>query len=297
MSISGVAACRHHDVRSTDDRRLRVYETGDPQGEVVLVHHGTPGCGLLPSEWADDAMNRGIRLIGYDRPGYAGSDPHRGRQVADAATDAATIADALQIPRFRTIGGSGGGPHALACAALLSERVIAAAIVASGAPYDAAGLDWMAGMGQDNINEYESVLAGEAELTLHLTKARDEITAAGADRMTSLLQSLLPPVDAAALTSKWGGFAYHNMSHGISPGIEGWVEDDFAFLRPWGFDPRHITVPVRLVHGRQDRVVPFGHGEWLAHHIPNVVADLLNDEGHISVLNQVPALHAWLLEQ
>ena len=135
-------------------RTLGVYEAGDPGGHPVLVHHGTPAHGALFAPWEDDARGKGIRLVGYDRPGYGASSPDPERSVASAAADAAAIADALGIDRFATWGVSGGGPHALACAALLGERVVAVASLAGIAPFDAPGLNWFAGMGESNLVEF-----------------------------------------------------------------------------------------------------------------------------------------------
>src|SRR5947208_11991340 len=155
------------DLQLPDGRTLRTYATGATGGELIVMHHGTPASGC-PSRWmADDAASRGASLVGYDRPGYGGSTRQPGRTVADAAADTAAIADALGVERFRTWGVSGGGPHALACAALFADRVIAAATIASVAPYDAEGLDYLAGMGQGNIDEFGAALAGEEELRRH----------------------------------------------------------------------------------------------------------------------------------
>jgi pimeloyl-ACP methyl ester carboxylesterase len=297
MSTSGIAESRHHDIRTADGRVLRVHETGDPQGELVLVHHGTPGWGLLPAAWEQDALDQGIRLVSYDRPGYGGSDRHSGRCVADVAADAAPIADGLGVGRFRTWGASGGGPHALACAALLPDRVVAAGVIASVAPYDAAGLDWLAGMGQDNIDEFGAALAGESTLSPFLVKVREQLMSVDAVGVITMLRSILPAVDVAVLTGEWGEFVYQSMTGGIAAGVDGWLDDDLTFCRPWGFDPAQISVPVRLWHGRADLMVPFAHGVWLAGHVPNVTAELLDEDGHLSTLARVPELHRWLLAQ
>ena len=144
---------------AVDGRTLAVLEAGDESGHAVVAIHGTPASGVLWRGLVEDAEARGIRLLGYDRPGYGASDPHRGRTVADAAGDVAAIADALGIDRFAVEGGSGGGPHTLACAALLPDRVVAAASLAGVAPYPADGLDWLDGMGQDNLDEFAAILA------------------------------------------------------------------------------------------------------------------------------------------
>lgn len=230
MTTSVCSVAHERDIRTPDGRQLHVYEAGDPRGDLILVHHGTPGSGLLWDRWAEDAGRSGIRLVGYDRPGYGLSDRHAGRAVADAATDAAAIADACGVARFRTWGGSGGGPHALACAALLHDRIIAAATLASVAPYDAEALDWFAGMGQDNLDEFGAALAGEAALRAFLAAVSPQIVAAGPDGLVEAMQSLLPAVDAAVLD---GELARSCTSRGLRPA-------------PW----------CRWVAGRRPRVRP-----------------------------------------
>lgn len=297
MTASVHPIAEEREVRTPDGRRLHLYEAGDPDGSLILAHHGTPGSGLLWDRWAEDAATRGIRLVGYDRPGYDGSDRHPGRTVADAAVDAATIADAFGVARFRTWGASGGGPHALACAALLPDRVIAAATVASVAPYAADGLDWLAGMGQDNIDEFGSALEGEKALRAFLIAASAQLVAAGPDTLAEAMQSLLPAVDAAVLTGDLAAFLHAHMSRGQRNGVDGWLDDDLAFTRPWGFDPASITVPLLLMQGRQDKMVPFAHGQWLASHILRATAELTEVDGHLTLVARVGDIHAWLLAQ
>lgn len=297
MTTSVYSVAKERDLRTPDGRRLHVYEAGDPDGELVLVHHGTPGSGLLWDRWAADAANRHILLVGYDRPGYDGSDRHPGRSVADAAADSATIADAYGAGRFRTWGGSGGGPHALACAALLPERIIAAATLASVAPYDADGLDWFSGMGQDNLDEFGAALAGEETLRPFLSAVSPGLDAAGPDGLAEMMTSLLPAVDVAVLDGDLAAFAHEWMARGQRHTVDGWLDDDLAFAKPWGFDLASIRVPLLLVQGRQDMMVPFSHGEWLAGHIPGVTAELSDNDGHLTLIARVDDIHAWLLAQ
>jgi pimeloyl-ACP methyl ester carboxylesterase len=282
-------------MRTSDDRLLRLYEAGDPDGQLVIVHHGTPGCGLLWDTWAQDAVQRGIRLVSYSRPGYDGSDRLRGRDVAAVASDAAAIADFYGAQRFRTWGASGGGPHALACAALLPDRVAAAATIASVAPYGADGLDWYAGMGQENIDEFGAALAGEQEVAGFTAAVRPHILDAGPEGLTGAISTLIPPVDAAVLTGEFGAAMYESIARGIRTGVDGWVDDDLAFTRPWGFDLASIRVPMLLLQGAQDRMVPFAHGQWLATQIPDVAAQLSDSDGHLTLLDRVGDVHAWLL--
>ena len=173
------------DVTLRDGRTLHVYDEGDPAGAAVVVHHGTPSSGRLYPSFVDDARARGLRLIGYDRPGYGGSSAQLGRSVGDAAADVAELLDGLDVDRFATWGHSGGGPHALACAALLPERCVAAATLASPGPYGAEGLDFLEGMGELNVEEFDTVLAGPEALEPVVLRNQAEMFSAGPDGLRS----------------------------------------------------------------------------------------------------------------
>jgi pimeloyl-ACP methyl ester carboxylesterase len=292
-----VAAARQLDVITPDGRNLHAYEAGDPAGELVIVHHGTPGCGLLAGPWAESASRLGLRLVGFDRAGYGGSQRRAGRSVADAAADTAALADALGVERFRSWGVSGGGPHVLACAALLPERVVAAACLAGVAPYDAAELEWSAGMGQDNLDEFGAAVEGEPALRDYLAAQREGLLESTPDTVQVTMQSLLPPADLAVFTGERAQFLHAWMTSGLLGSYDGWLDDDLAFSRPWGFDLAGISVPVLVVQGEQDLMVPYAHGRWLAEHVPGAVARLSPDDGHLSLLSDIDATHAWLLAQ
>jgi pimeloyl-ACP methyl ester carboxylesterase len=279
-----------------DGRGLAVVEAGDPGGAPVIVHHGTPGCGDLYRPRIEDARERGIRLVGYDRAGYGDSDRRAGRSVADVVADIAALADALGIDRFATWGASGGGPHTLACAALLPDRVVAAATFAGAAPYGEPDLDFMAGMGEDNVKEFGAALEGEDALRPLL----EDFTAAVADstpeQLADEMRTLLSPPDAAALTGELAEHLYGNFRGATRHGVGGWADDDLAFTRPWGFDVGAISVPVQLWQGGQDLMVPQAHGEWLAAHVPNAEVHIAPDDGHLTVVeHNVGEVHAWLL--
>jgi pimeloyl-ACP methyl ester carboxylesterase len=280
-----------------DGRTLAVLEAGDESGHAIIAIHGTPGSGLLWRGMIEDAEVRGMRLLAYDRPGYGGSDPHPGRTVADAAGDVAAIADALSIDRFAVEGGSGGGPHTLACAALLPDRVVAAACLAGVAPYPAEGLDWLDGMGQDNLDEFAAALAGRATLEPFLRRQADAMLAAEPERIADALRSLLSPPDVAVLTGEFAEHLAESTRRAIGQRLDGWIEDDFVFVNSWGFELDEIRVPVQLLHGGQDRFVPIAHGEWLAERIPGVDAYLSAEDGHLTIqLGRIGDVHAWLLE-
>jgi pimeloyl-ACP methyl ester carboxylesterase len=289
---------REHNVAGPDGRALRVRDVGDPGGVPVVVHHGTPGSGGFYERWREDAAERGIRLIGYDRPGYGGSDRHPGRTVADAAADVEAICDQLGLERVLTHGSSGGGPHALACAALLGDRVAAAATLCSVGPFDADGLDFLAGMGETNVVELGAAVEGEAKLVPLLDEMAGEILSADPDELAGELASILSPPDAALVNGGLARELLTGIREGIGTSRVGWLDDDLAFVRPWGFDLSAISVPMLLWQGRQDLMVPPAHGEWLAQHVPGVEAHLSDEDGHLTVeLRRIGDVHAWLLER
>jgi pimeloyl-ACP methyl ester carboxylesterase len=285
-------------VKAPDGRTLTVREGGDPAGLPVISLPGTPGSSMLYEPHTRDAAERGLRLISYDRPGYGGSTRLKGRNIADCATDIAALCDALAVERFCVWGISGGGPHALAAAALLPDRVIAAAALASIAPYDAEGLDFLEGMGEQNVEEFNKIFEGEDVHRASMEKQRDELLSATPEQLVELWETLLGPSDREVATGVLAAFLLDHIRAGIGPGGDGWIDDDLAFVTPWGFDLASIRVPVQLWHGEQDQFVPYGHGVWLAAHIPGVDARLTAEDGHLTLgERRVPEVHRWLLER
>ena len=280
-----------------DGRTLAIEEAGDPGGRPVLVHAGTPNSRHLYPPAAADAAARGLRLIGYDRPGYGGSTPQPGRTVADCAADVRAICTELGIDRLAMWGISGGGPHVLACAALLPDLITAAASLASLAPADAEGLDWFDGMGQENVDDFRLLASDPEPARAKLEKNREETLAASAADLAGLLKTLLTPTDAAALTGEFAEFLAFTGREGLEPGSQGWWDDGLAHAGAWGFELDDIRIPTLLMHGRQDQFVPFGHGQWLAVRIPGVDARLLDDDGHLTLItNRMGEVHAWLAD-
>ncbi len=284
-------------VRAADGRELCVETGGDPDGRPVLIHHGSPGARLLPDDWVRDATEDGLRLVCYDRPGYGGSTPHPGRIVADCADDVRAIAAALGYDRIAVWGISGGGPHALACAALLPDLVCAVASLASIAPYGPPDLDFFTDMGQDNVDDIQLLLRDPVAAHEKLASDREGLLQATRETVTAGFESLVSPADAAALRSGLDEYLLRSMQLGLDPGDEGWWEDCQVHVEDWGFSFDDIAVPVQLWHGRHDKFVPFQHGEWLAKQIPGVEAHLSDDDGHLTLLSKLREIHAWLRER
>jgi pimeloyl-ACP methyl ester carboxylesterase len=268
----------------TDGRDLEVEVSGPEGSPVLLFCHGTPGGSAQLGARARGAHQRGLRLVTWSRPGYGASTRRAGRTVADDVDDVAAVLDHVGADTCLVAGWSGGGPHALATGALLADRVRGVLCIAGVAPYDADGLDFMAGMGEENVEEFGLALQGEEPLRAWLDNARSELIDITPDDVAASLDTLLPPVDEAELTGEFADHLAHGFRQAVSVGVDGWLDDDLAFTRPWGFELSDVAVPTYLWQGSEDLMVPFAHGQWLAEHIPGVTAHLEQGEGHISVL-------------
>ena len=271
-----------------DGRELDIQVTGPQHGIPLVMHHGTPGS-LVRFRVIEEAVHRrGLRMVTYSRAGYGGSTRKPGRAVADIAADVTAVLDHIGAERCVTLGWSGGGPHALASAALLPGRVVAATTIASVGPYGIDDLDFLAGMGQGNIEEFGAALAGEPPLAAALDEAAVELRGAGPDKVVASMSTLLPDEDRAVLVGEVGEELAAQIAEGVRLGASGWIDDDLAFVNHWGFSVDDITVPVFVWQGDRDLMVPFAHGRWLADRIPGAVAHLQPGEGHISVfINRV----------
>ncbi len=271
-------------VRTPDGRTLAVRVAGPEDGDAVIYHTGTPSYRRLYEPLVQAGERRGLRHVTYSRPGYAESDRQPGRTVADCAADVVAIADALGIERFYVTGQSGGGPHSLACAALLGDRVWSASTTAGAAPRDAEGLDWLAGMGQENLDEVAALDAGDEELIAFLETEAEQYGNLTGDEVLVALGDLVGEADKAVLTGEIAEHQARGLHHALAAGIWGWFDDDKAELSgDWGFDIGAIEIPVTVWQGGDDRMVPFAHGKWLAENVPGAKARLLDGEGHISL--------------
>lgn len=284
-TTTGAEPIKKIEVDVGNGRVLHAYDTAASSADTrlpVFWYHGTPNVGSPPEPLFAAARRRGLRWVSYDRPGYGPSTPVSGRDIASAAGDVAAIADAFGISRFAVFGHSGGGPHALACAALLADRVVAAVSLAGLAPFDAPDLDWFAGMYPGGVTELRAAHKGRAELEAFLaTSAFDP--------------EMFTSADIAELDGDWSWLA-DVAGEAMKNGRDGMIDDNMAYTRPWGFEPEAVTAPTLLIHGDDDRIVPSSHGPWLARHIEGAELRLHPGDGHISILRQGPAAVDWLAE-
>jgi pimeloyl-ACP methyl ester carboxylesterase len=274
---------RWESIRLPDGRTLEAVIQGADEGTLLIFHHGSPGSAqpFVPFDRA--AAERHVVIAFPSRAGFGGSSRQEGRMVASAAADAAALADHLGHERFLTAGWSGGGPHALACAALMPDRVLAAATIAGVAPYEADGLDWTAGMGEDNRIEYP-LAARDPEALLQWMEPHVEAMARiEPHEIIEEFASLISQVDAGELTGEFGEVFAASLRSAFRNGPWGWYDDDLAFVGHWEFDLEEIRVPVTIWQGAQDLMVPFAHGRWLAANIPGARAELRPEHGHLSL--------------
>lgn len=270
----------------SDGRSLDLRVSGDDDAPVLVYHHGTPSSGLLSASVEDAALARGLRVVSWSRPGYSTSTRQPGRSVASVVDDALEVLDSLGVESALTIGWSGGGPHTIACGALRPERFRAVGVIAGVAPYaeSQGSLDWLDGMGQENLEEFGATLEGERPLRTLLEVGLPTYQAIQADDIVDSMSTLLPDVDRAFCTDAFGDYLAQSFRESVSVGVDGWLDDDLAFASPWGFDLGSITVPVSIWQGSDDLMVPFAHGRWLVDAIPGARAHLLPGEGHLSVV-------------
>ena len=279
-------------VRTAGERQLEALVSGPPDGLTVVLQNGTPAGLMAAPLIAAATAERGLRLVLYARPGYEGSTPDPGRQVAGAAADLGAVLDALGAAEFVTVGWSGGGPHALACAALLPGRCLAAATMAGPAPRQADGLDWWQGMGQENLAEFQAAEAGQQALTSFLEPAAREMASLTGADVVAGLGDLVSAADKAAVTAEFADYLAASFRAAVAGGVAGWRDDDLAFVTDWGFTMADASLgaPVAVWQGDQDMMVPWSHGQWLAEHIPGARAHLLPGEGHLTLVHVFGAI-------
>jgi pimeloyl-ACP methyl ester carboxylesterase len=284
-----------HRVVTRDGRALEVLTSGPPGSQPLVYHSGTPGAAVPMPLLEQAAAGAGAQVITWSRPGYAGSTEQPGRTIGDVAADAVAVLDALNVTEFVTLGWSGGGPHALACAALLPERCRAAATLAGAAPYAVDDLDFLTGMAEENKLEFGAALQGREVLEPALVEMSEGMDTVTAEQVAESLGGLVSEPDRRALTGELAGYLAACLSAAVRTGIAGWRDDDLAFVQSWGFDLDSIDVPVAVWQGDEDVMVPLAHGEWLAEHVPGSTWRLASGHGHISVWQRAGTVVAELL--
>ncbi|MGA5772207.1 alpha/beta fold hydrolase [Streptomyces pseudogriseolus] len=282
-------------VRTADGRRLRIEIAGDPRGRPVFLLHGMPGSRVGPRPRSLFLYQRGARLISYDRPGYGGSDRRPGRRVADVAEDVARVADALGLDRFAVAGRSGGAPHALACAALMPDRVTRAAAMVGLAPRDARGLNWFAGMAPSNVTEFRTAVSDPERFAAGIIPRSARIRDDPARLLEELRADLTADDRLIVSDNTVRSMLLRNYREALGTSPYGWIDDALALTGPWGFDPASIKVPVLLWHGQEDVFSPASHSAWLAERIPHVTAVLEPSAAHFAALRALPRVLEWLL--
>lgn len=268
---------------------------GNPAGHPVFFLHGTPGSRVGPLPRGLRLYELGVRLITFDRPGYGRSDRLMSRVVADVVPDVCTIADELGIDRFAVLGRSGGGPHALACAAMLPQRVTRAGVLVTLAPWAAQGLDWFAGMADSNVREYTTAATDPEVLTARLMQAADEIRANPASHVATLSPEMTEADRRVVSDAGIRALLAENYAEALRGSADGWIDDAIAFRSPWGFDLTDIQVPVLLWHGQDDVFSPVGHARWLANQIPNAIMSIRPASAHFDALTVMPDVLSWLI--
>ena len=276
-------------VAMRDGRTLKYLVEGDPSGVALVLHHGTPGAGVTYPQFDRACRERGVALLQYTRAGYGGSTRRAGRSVGDVTEDVSDLLDHLGVEEFLTLGWSGGGPHALACAALLPGRCLAAATGAGVAPFETDGeLDFLAGMGPENEVEIGAAVSGLEDLVPYLEGEAAAFRRTTPEEIADALGGLVSEVDRAYATGEFAEHLHAGLTRATDEGIWGWADDDLAFTRSWGFRLADVTgVPVSVWQGREDRMVPFAHGVYLADHVPGARRHLYDDEGHLSLVGRV----------
>jgi pimeloyl-ACP methyl ester carboxylesterase len=272
-------------VSLSDGRTLEVLVEGPVDRPVVLAHHGTPSTATFWRDWAQPLDEAGMTLVAYTRPGYTGSSRHAGRRVADAAADSVAVLDALGVDRVAALGYSGGCPHALAFGALAPERCSRVVLVAGIVPYGAEGVDYLEGMGEENVDEFSAALEGEGALREWKARHGMPMLRADADEVAAAFGDLVDDSDRAVLEAGWAQHVADEFHRVHDGGPDGWVDDDLAFVAPWGFDPADVRVPVTLWHAELDRMAPVSHSRWMAQHVPGADYREVAGLGHLALLH------------
>ena len=269
--------------KTNDGRQIEVYKGGYEKGPVILAHHGSPSEAGLWSLWHEVAQEKKFQIISITRPGYAQSERKPGRNVASVVPDVKDVLDSLGIDHFVTIGWSGGGPHALACATLMPDKCLGVASLAGAAPYGKKDFDFLKDMGPENVEEFGAALEGEANYKKWLEKNAISYRTVTESDFIDAFGGLLPDVDKKALVGGYAKSLAASLQYALKDGFDGWIDDGLAFVSDWGFEVNKVKVPVTVWHGELDLMAPIDHGQWLANNIPNAKYNFVKGHGHISL--------------
>ncbi len=283
-------------LETPDGRRLDVWLAGPEDGTPLVFHVGTPSAGIPFPRFVEQLAQRGLRYVSFSRPGYGASTRRPGRSVADVVGDTQTVLDSIGADRAWVMGWSGGGPHALACAAVMPQRVLGTATIASVAPYPADGLDYLAGMGAENVEEFQAALDGPDALIGFKERNWPILRNVTAADVSASLGDLADEVDRGSIHDDFAEWLASLFRGALRESYWGWYDDDMAFVHPWGFDLGSIRGPVHIWQGAHDRMVPFAHGEWLAAHVGGACPHLFAEHGHLTlVVDAMPRILDELL--
>jgi pimeloyl-ACP methyl ester carboxylesterase len=266
----------------SDGRALEYLDNGVDGRRAIVFHHGTPSDANVWASWLTAAKLLNVRALAYSRAGYGRSARHRGRSVADNNADLAQLLEKRAITDFVAIGWSGGGPHALAAGldARCRGIISLAGVAASGVP----DLDFLDGMGPENHDEFGAAQKGEAALSDWMERNGVALRSISGEQLREAFGGLIGEADRAVLTGSLAEEMAGVMRSALATSFCGWIDDDLAFVRPWGFDLERLSVPVLLWQGDQDFMVPQAHARWLAQHVPGSRLSFVPGHGHISLV-------------
>lgn len=278
-------------VRITGGRRVGLLTLGDPDGTPVMLFHGEPGSRFGYELMDAPARERGVRLLCVERPGIGLSDPKDGHSVTGWAADTSALADALGIGRFAILAHSSGAPYALACGALIPDRVMAVGIMAGGGPLDRPGAVDSLSPTARRVLSLAPRFPLLAWLMLGSMGVSAKLTPSLARR--GFLASVSAP-DRRALEPQ-GPAVTRFMTQAFRQGPAGSLAHFRLWPLPWAFDLGSVAVPVRMWYGDDDRFVGADHGEDLATRLPDATMTVLADTGHFSIMEHADSILDGLL--
>ncbi|MGA2873337.1 MAG: alpha/beta fold hydrolase [Candidatus Dormibacteria bacterium] len=272
-----------------EDRTVRVRTTGDPSGFPVMYFHGTPGSRLDLAFGDELIAATGVRLVSFDRPGYGGSSPSPFGLVS-VARDALIIADQLGLARFATLGDSGGGPFAIATAAVGGERVTRIGVASGAGPFqEVPGA--IEGLSEIDSRAVGLLPTNPAEAAATFTSSLEPILAAmnqGGDALRAAFEPLLSARDRVLFADPVvGRYQIASLREGLRQGVSGWGWDNVAYVGRWEIEVATVQTPALLWYGDEDLMAPLAHGRWLDEHLPNSRLVIRAGEGHFGLLDHL----------